>query len=207
VAPPYKPRLYQSFDPRSESEMSLLLPLSQAMEPVTSPRASGAGSDCAWATAATEPNVRMKTKRTKCRGLTPGKARLGRAGAHQKKRRCIVGLPPRASTMKTLIGVALATALTAGPRADVQTEDQLRQYFEGKTVVVKIDMPATQEGVDVFADARRPIDFEQYRARLRSTGTAIRSGETVMITKLKVKDKMIEFQVGGRGRGAAGDDT
>lgn len=103
--------------------------------------------------------------------------------------------------------VASLCALLAAPCAFGQSEDALKQYFEGKTVVVKLDMPASQTGVDVFADARRPINFDEYSARLKSTGIAIRSGDSVMITKIKLKDKLIEFQLGGGGYGTAGDDT
>jgi hypothetical protein len=74
-------------------------------------------------------------------------------------------------------------------------------------VVVKLDMPATQTGVDIFADARRPINFEEYSRRVKSTGIAIRSGDSVMITKVRLKEKLIEFQLGGGGYGTFGDDT
>jgi hypothetical protein len=91
--------------------------------------------------------------------------------------------------------------------AFAQSEPELKDFFEGKTVIVKLDMPATQEGIDVFPDARRAIDFAQYSARLKTTGIAIRNGESVLITKVRVKDKLIEFQLGGGGYGTFGDDT
>jgi hypothetical protein len=107
--------------------------------------------------------------------------------------------------MRTAIAV-LCAGLVA-PCAFGQSETALKEYFEGKTVTVKLDMPATQNGVDVYADARRPLNFDEYSARVRATGIAIRSGESVMITKIKLKDKLIEFQLGGGGYGTAGDDT
>lgn len=91
--------------------------------------------------------------------------------------------------------------------AYAQSEPELKDFFEGKSVVVKLDMPATSEGIDVFPDARRAIDFAQYSARLKSTGIAIRSGESVLVTKIRVKDKLIEFQLAGGGYGTFGDDT
>jgi hypothetical protein len=104
---------------------------------------------------------------------------------------------------------ALATlcALLAAPPAFAQSEEALKDFFEGKRVVVKLDMPASQTGVDIFADARRPINFEDYSRRVKSTGISIRSGEAVMITKVRVKEKLIEFQLGGGGYGTFGDDT
>ena len=101
---------------------------------------------------------------------------------------------------------ALCFLVAAAP-ANAQSEPALREYFEGRTVIVKLDMPATSAGVDVNVDARRPIDFDQYGARLKASGTAIRSGESVMVTKVRVKDKLIEFQLAGGGFGTFGDDT
>lgn len=97
-------------------------------------------------------------------------------------------------------------ALVAAPAA-AQSEADLRDAFEGKSVRVKIDMPATQEGIDVFPDARRPLDFAQYSARLKSYGIALRNGDSVMVTKVRLKEKAIEFQLGGGGYGTFGDDT
>ena len=67
---------------------------------------------------------------------------------------------------------ALATlcALLAAPHAFGQSEDALKTFFEGKTVVVKLDMPATQNGVDVYADARRPVNFADYTTRIKAAG-------------------------------------
>jgi hypothetical protein len=107
--------------------------------------------------------------------------------------------------MKT--AVATLCALLAAPSAFAQSEEALKEYFEGKTVIVKLDMPATQNGIDVYADARRPINFDDYSGRVKATGIAIRSGEPVMVTKIKLKEKIIEFQLGGGGYGTAGDDT
>jgi hypothetical protein len=107
--------------------------------------------------------------------------------------------------MKT--GVATLCALFAAPCAFAQSEAALKEYFEGRTVIVRLDMPAAQTGVDVNADARRPIDFDEYSARLKANGVAIRSGDSVMVTKVKLKDKLIEFQLAGGGYGTSGDDT
>ncbi len=103
--------------------------------------------------------------------------------------------------------VAALCVMLAAPAASAQSEDALKQFFEGKAVVVRLDMPATQTGVDVYADARRPLDFDEYSARLKATGVAIHAGDSVMVTKVKLKEKLIEFQLAGGGYGTAGDDT
>ena len=97
-------------------------------------------------------------------------------------------------------------ALSAAP-ARAQSEAEFRDYFEGKSVRVKIDMPGTQEGIDVFPDARRPIDMDRYSSRLKSYGVSIHNGESVMVTRVRVKEKLIEFQLAGGGYGTFGDDT
>ena len=106
---------------------------------------------------------------------------------------------------RALLAVSLC-ALCAAP-ALAQNEAELRDFFEGKSVRVKIDMPGTQEGIDVYPDARRPIDMNQYSQRLKSYGVAVRNGDTVMVTRVRVKDKLIEFQLAGGGYGTFGDDT
>jgi hypothetical protein len=102
--------------------------------------------------------------------------------------------------------VALLIVVLAAPAA-AQDEDALRSYFQGRRVTVRIDMPGTQEGVDVWVDGRRPIDYARYRSRLRSYGTAIHAGESVPVTLVKMKKDLIEFQLGGGGFGTFGDDT
>ena len=109
-------------------------------------------------------------------------------------------------TISRLLLPVCLTALCCAP-AYAQSEPELRDFFEGKSVVVKLDMPATQAGIDVFPDARRAVDFTQYSARLKSTGIAIRKGESVLVTRVRVKDKLIEFQLAGGGFGTFGDDT
>ena len=87
-----------------------------------------------------------------------------------------------------------------------QSEDQLRGAFEGRSVVVKIDMPATARGVDIQPMDRRPLDVSRYADRLKDFGTALKAGTTVMVTKVKVKKDLIEFQLGGGGYGTFGDE-
>jgi hypothetical protein len=91
--------------------------------------------------------------------------------------------------------------------AYAQSEAALKEFFEGKTVVVKMDMPATAEGVDVYPDSRQPVDFSRYAYRIKTAGTALKSGGSIIVTRIRVKDKLIEFQLGGGGFGTFGDDT
>jgi len=105
----------------------------------------------------------------------------------------------------TIILLLLAAAATPSA-ALAQSEDQLRTFFEGKTVRVKIEMPGTEDGVDVYPGTAHPIDFPKHATRLKRSGTALRRGDEVLVTKVKVKKDLIEFQLGGGGYGTFGDD-
>jgi hypothetical protein len=101
----------------------------------------------------------------------------------------------------------LALALTPAV-ARAQNEAALRQAFEGKQVSVRIAMPGTSRGVDVFPQQQQAVNFRQVADRLKDFGTALDVGDRVMITKVVVKkDSHIEFQLGGGGFGTLGDDA
>ncbi len=101
---------------------------------------------------------------------------------------------------------AVLVAAAAAPLG-AQSEDPLRRYFEGKSVVVKLEMPGTEDGVDVYPGTSQPVDFPNHARRLKKFGTALRRGEEVLITKVKVKKDLIEFQLGGGGYGTFADET
>src|SRR3984893_19236459 len=107
--------------------------------------------------------------------------------------------------MTAAAGVAMLLA-PAAPAA-AQNEDALRSFLEGKHVTVKIDMPGTSDGIDVHLDANRSIDYKRYGERLKDYGTAIRAGDSAIVTLVKVKKDLIEFQLSGGGFGTFGDDT
>jgi hypothetical protein len=98
--------------------------------------------------------------------------------------------------------------LLAVPLAEAwgQSEAALRRAFEGQSVVVRIDMPGTSSGVNVHPERSMPVDFPDVASKLKKYGTSLRAGDAVMVTKVKVKDDMIEFQLGGGGYGTFGDD-
>jgi hypothetical protein len=83
----------------------------------------------------------------------------------------------------------------------------LQSYFMGKQVVVKIDMPGSQKGVDLRFNKPTPMDWKEYGSRCKQFGVAIRQGDVARITTIVVKKDMMEFQLDGGGFGTAGDDT
>jgi hypothetical protein len=102
--------------------------------------------------------------------------------------------------------VPIALILTTGSLA-AQSEAALKEYFEGRTVTPRLAMPGTENGVDVYPGSPRPLDFPRYADRLKDYGTSIKPGEPVTVTRIKVKSKLIEFQLGGGGYGTFGDET
>lgn len=83
---------------------------------------------------------------------------------------------------------------------------QIGPAFEAKMVTAKIDMPASHEGIDLYPDRDQPLDLGSYQRRIKQFGVAVRSGQSMLVTKVKVKDKSIEFHLGGGGYGTYWDD-
>jgi len=105
------------------------------------------------------------------------------------------------------LGLALAAiaCLIAAPRLLAQSEDALRRHFEGEQVVSRIDMPGHTKGIDLRPLAEQPIDYRRVGSDVRRYGAAIHSGDTVTVTQVKVKKKLIEFQLDGGGYRAGSD--
>jgi hypothetical protein len=103
-----------------------------------------------------------------------------------------------------LCAVFVFTGLGA---AVAQNPDALSPFFEGKQVVVKMDMPGTQKGVDIYPGRPQPLDVKSYADRLKDYGISLQKGDSVMVTKVKVNKDNIEFQLGGGGFGTARDNS
>jgi hypothetical protein len=102
--------------------------------------------------------------------------------------------------------ILVAGFLMPGP-IYAQSEAALREYFEGRTVQVKLAMPGTEDGVDVYPGTSKPLDYPRHASRLKQYGTAIKPGSDALVTKVKVKSSLIEFQLDGGGYGTMGDET
>jgi hypothetical protein len=86
-------------------------------------------------------------------------------------------------------------------------QSALQNYFVGRQVKLQIDMPGTQQGVDLRLDRDDPMDWKSYSSRLKQFGPAIRSGDRSTITTIVVKKNLIEFQLDGGGFGTFWDDS
>jgi hypothetical protein len=101
----------------------------------------------------------------------------------------------------------LLLALLSPTLGAAQSEAALRDYFEGRTVNLKIAMPGTENGVDLYPGTAKPLDYPRHASRLKDYGTALTPGDPALVTKVKVKSKLIEFQLDGGGYGTSGDET
>jgi hypothetical protein len=103
------------------------------------------------------------------------------------------------------IGLAMVICTLVG---SAQSDPNgIQSYFTGKEVVLKIDMPGTQQGVDLRVNKDQPMNWKEYSNRLKSNGAAIRKGDTARVTGVVVKNDRIEFQLDGGGFGTFLDDS
>ena len=84
-------------------------------------------------------------------------------------------------------------------------DEPLRRAFEGKTVVVNIDMPGDDGGIGIYPQREDPVDFRKIGDAVKRYGVSLRKGDEVVVTKVHVKPKLIEFQLGGGGFGSWSD--
>jgi hypothetical protein len=103
--------------------------------------------------------------------------------------------------------VATFAFLLASPPANAQDAATVQNYFQGKQVVLKIDMPGSQKGVDLRFNQGTPMNWKEYGSRIKQFGVAIHQGDVARVTSVVVKKDTIEFQLDGGGFGTFGDDT
>lgn len=106
-----------------------------------------------------------------------------------------------------LSAVVLALTLSIMAMGAEGNPASVQSYFVGREVVLKIDMPGSQKGVDLRFNKPAPMDWKEYGSRIKQFGTAIPKGNTSRVTSIVVKKDMIEFQLDGGGFGTAGDDA
>src|SRR5262245_28562614 len=109
----------------------------------------------------------------------------------------LVGIAAAATALLTLFAASVAA----------QNENALKAHFEGRRITLRMDMPGSADGVDIQVDPPKSIDYKKYRENVKRYGVAIRYGDSSRVTLVKVKGKVVEFQIGGGGFGTFGDDT
>jgi hypothetical protein len=81
-----------------------------------------------------------------------------------------------------------------------QSESDLKTYFEGKQVTLRIDMPATSGGVNVYPERAQSMNYDEHNERLKDHGASMLRGDKATISKVSVKDRHIEVQFAGSSR-------
>jgi len=84
-----------------------------------------------------------------------------------------------------ILGLSVATV-------SAQSERTLNRYFEGKQVTLRIAIPRTRRGVDVYPERAQPLDIGDYTKRLSEFGALYNRGEKTSIKKLEVHSDRIE---------------
>jgi hypothetical protein len=115
----------------------------------------------------------------------------------------MVGSGPGSKSVLPVLLFAVVFSLSALAAESTSIES----FFTGKEVVLKINMPGSQKGVDLRFNKPAPMDWKEYGSRVKQFGTAIPKGATSRVTSVVVKKDMIEFQLDGGGFGTFGDDT
>lgn len=87
--------------------------------------------------------------------------------------------------MRTILGIILLIA-TFSFTVSAQSEADLGQHFEGKQIKLRIDMPASKAGVDIYPERAQSLNYTDYSSRLKEHGASIQRGDTVTIANVKV---------------------
>jgi hypothetical protein len=100
-----------------------------------------------------------------------------------------------------------ALLLLTATSLQAQTEAALKTYFEGKKATLKLDMPGSIAGVEVYPKAQPMVNPKRYQARVLQFGPSMRRGDFFTFTAVRITEKSIEFQLQGGDYGILGDDT
>ena len=104
-------------------------------------------------------------------------------------------------------GVALLAVIIPVSLYAQSGADAVIRYFTGKQVLIRLDMPGSQKGIDLRYNKPAPMNWKEYSSRIKEYGAAIHKGDVARITGIVVKKDLIEFQLDGGGFGTFGDDT
>jgi Caspase domain len=100
--------------------------------------------------------------------------------------------------MKTVVSLLFLTLLVTAPLY-AQSEAHLQQAFAGLTVTPKLDMPGASAGVNIRPENNPPTDAGERARHLSNYEIGAKAGTPIKLTKIKVKDDMIEIHLGAGG--------
>jgi hypothetical protein len=82
---------------------------------------------------------------------------------------------------------------------NAQAPSALEQHLQGRQAKVLLDMPGDDSGVDVRPREAAAVNQQVHRDRLAKYGVALRQGQSVSVTLVKLKGDHIEFHLNGGG--------
>jgi hypothetical protein len=104
--------------------------------------------------------------------------------------------------------IVLCFVLGASAQGDRKAaQARLKQYFEGRRVILKVDMPAARSGIDVSPEKPQQVDFSKIAKHIGEYGISLRTGDRPVVTEVEVSKDEIEFQLDGGGYGSPADSS
>lgn len=95
---------------------------------------------------------------------------------------------------------AILAAYTVTLQAQDESELRIKKALEGRQVLVKMDMPAVENGVEMlFDDAEVTFDQANYNKLVKEYGVALKKGHKARVTAVRITRKGIEIDLDGGG--------
>ncbi|MEQ1645164.1 MAG: hypothetical protein ABL959_17070 [Pyrinomonadaceae bacterium] len=95
---------------------------------------------------------------------------------------------------------AILAAFTVTVQAQDDSELRIKKALEGRHVLVKMDMPAVENGVEMlFDEAEVSFDQAGYNKLVKQYGVSLKKGHRARITDVRISNKGIEIDLDGGG--------
>lgn len=101
-------------------------------------------------------------------------------------------------TLRNLISILFAfdLLLLVCQIGTSQDLNSIQKELEDQVISLKIDMPASDVGIDLLANSEVPLDEKVYTSRIREYGVSVFKGDTITITKVEQKNQSIIIYLG-----------
>lgn len=96
--------------------------------------------------------------------------------------------------------VAVIMACSYGAAGQDDSEKRIKKALEGRMMLVKMDLPAIETGIEmVFDDANVSFDEANYKKLVREYGIALEKGTRARVTGVRISRRGIEIDLDGGG--------
>src|SRR5262245_23838852 len=113
-----------------------------------------------------------------------------------------VGSERRPRAMRVPWPALAVVLLHATVAAAPDPASEIKRSLEGTRVIVRVDLPAYMDGVDIDGADGRLLDEAKYQHKLEKWGAAYLAGDTAVISKVKFGSKHIQVLLGAGGYGS-----